>query len=86
METAGDSHERKEISWVDLCSGWLPGDCGLGDTTASLLGEERDERMPSELFWNSLRDPMDTEKTLVQELMAVLRRLPDLKDIHSGNT
>lgn len=59
---AGDSYERKAISWVDLCLGWLPGDCGLGDTTASLLGEERDERVPSELFWNSLRDAIDKER------------------------
>lgn len=58
-KAAGDSYERKAISWVDL---WLPGDCGLGDTTASLLGEERDERVPSELFWNSLRDAIDKER------------------------
>lgn len=61
VEQQGTAMKEKQ-SWVDLCFGWLPGECGLGDTTASLLGEERDERVPSELFWNSLRDAIDKER------------------------
>lgn len=61
VEQQGTAMKGKQ-SWVDLCFSWLPGDCGLGDTTASLLGEESDERVPSELFWNSLRDAIDKER------------------------
>lgn len=57
-------YEIKAISWVDLCLGLLPGDCGLGETTANLFGDERDERQPSEVFWNSLRDATDKYRKL----------------------